>query len=365
MKVTKKQLYKRQTTLAEIGEEGQQKLLQTKVIVVGCGGLGSVAAVYLAASGVGNIHLIDFDSVDASNLHRQVFYKTEDVDQPKSEVLAKHIEAISPFVKVSFSTKAITKNTVLKIIKNADYILDCTDSLPTKYLLNDACVVQDKTLIYGSLYKFDGYVSSFNVKLPKGAYGTNLRDAFPEISEEAIPNCSEIGTLNTIVGIIGLMQANEVLKLVTGIGKPLINQLLIYYSLENMQYKMKLKPSFSKGKISELFKEENYYDATCEIQKEEWLISAEDLRKKLAFGEATRGLHLISVIEDIEVKLPFAVRKKIPLSNLKVKQFKFIAKNEYVIVCHQGISSYTATQQIKEAHPNLKVFSLKGGISNY
>jgi adenylyltransferase/sulfurtransferase len=113
MKVTKKQLYKRQTTLTEIGEEGQQKLLQTKVIVVGCGGLGSVAAVYLAASGIGNIHLIDFDIVDASNLHRQVFYKTEDIGQPKSEILAQHIEAISPFVTISFSTIAITNATVL------------------------------------------------------------------------------------------------------------------------------------------------------------------------------------------------------------------------------------------------------------
>ncbi|MCF6296875.1 MAG: HesA/MoeB/ThiF family protein [Flavobacteriaceae bacterium] len=365
MKITKQQLYKRQTTLSEIGEKGQEKLLKTKVIIVGCGGLGSIAAVYLAASGIGNIHLIDFDMVDASNLHRQVFYKIEDVGKLKSKVLATHIETISPFVKVSFSTKAIAKRNVLKTIQKSDFVVDCTDSLPTKYLLNDACILQDKTLIYGSLYKFDGYISSFNAKNAKGAYGTNLRDAFPKISEEAIPNCSEIGTLNTIVGIIGLMQANEVLKLVTGIGQPLINQLLIYNSLENTQYKMKLKSSFTKEKIMELFKKETYYDAACEIQKEEWLISPKELRQKLAFGEATRDLHLISVIEDTEVKLPFAVRKKIPLSSLKVKQFKFITTDEYVIVCQQGISSYTATQQIKAVYPNLKIFSLKGGTSSY
>ena len=363
MKITKQQLYKRQTTLSEIGEEGQQKLLQTKIIIVGCGGLGSVAAVYLAASGIGNIHLIDFDMVDATNLHRQVFYKTSAIGKLKSEVLAAHIKEISPFVKVSFSTKVITKATVLKVIQKTDYVLDCTDSLPTKYLLNDACVLQDKTLIYGSLYKFDGYVSSFNVKLPKGVYSSNLRDAFPEISTEAIPNCSEIGTLNTIVGVIGLLQANEVLKLVTGIGKPLLNQLLIYNSLENTQHKMKLKPSFTKEKISELFKEENYYDASCEIQDEKLLISAKELREKLAFGEASRGLHIISVIEDTEAKLPFAVRKKISLS--KLKQFKFINKDEYVVVCQRGILSYTATQQIKSVNPNLKVLSLKGGITSY
>jgi len=370
MKITKQQLYKRQTTLAEIGEDGQQKLLQAKIIIVGCGGLGSVVAVYLAASGIGNIHLIDFDMVDASNLHRQVFYKTEDVGKLKSEVLAAHIENISPFVKVSFGTKAITKANVLKVIQKTDYVLDCTDSLPTKYLLNDACVLQDKTLIYGSLYKFDGYVASFNVPQKKGENSTNLRDAFPEISTEAIPNCSEVGTLNTIVGIIGLMQANEVLKLVTDIGKPLINQLLIYNSLENTQHKIKLKSidtchSERKQRISNLFKEEYYYDASCEIQEEKLLITAKELRKKLAFGEATRGLHIISVIEDVEIKLPFAVRKKIPLSKLKIKQFNFITKDEYVIVCQRGISSYTATQQIKSKYPKLKVLSLKGGIIDY
>ena len=148
------------------------------------------------------------------------------------------------------------------------------------------------------------------------------------------------------------------------------NQLLIYNSLENTQYKMKLKSidtrhSERKRRISELFKNEDYYDAACEIQKEEWLISAKDLRQKLAFGEATRGLHLISVIEDTKTKLPFAVRKKIPLSKLKSENLKLKKNDEYVIVCQRGISSYTATQQLKRSYPNLKVFSLKGGIIDY
>ena len=241
MKISKEQLYKRQTTLQEIGESGQQKLLQTKVIVVGCGGLGNAAAVYLAASGIGQLHLVDFDEVSESNLHRQVFYKTEDIGKPKAEALAEYIKTISPFVKVTTSKNPVSKKNVFSLISKADYVLDCTDSLPVKYLLNDACVLKDKSLIYGSLYKFDGYVASFNIKDTKGTYGTNMRDAFPEIGKQNIPNCSEVGTLNTIVGIIGLMQANEVLKLATGIGKPLVNQLLIYNSLENSQFKMNLK----------------------------------------------------------------------------------------------------------------------------
>lgn len=364
-KISKAQLYKRQTTLNEIGEKGQQQLLQTHVAVIGCGGLGSAAAVYLAASGVGNIHLVDYDEVSVSNLHRQVFYTQETIGKPKVEILAKHIHSISPFVTVNTTSKALTKDTVFDIIVKADYILDCTDSLPIKYLINDACVIKGKPLIYGSLYKFDGYVASFNIKQTNDTYSTNLRDAFPEISQEAIPNCAEIGTLNTIVGIIALLQANEVLKLVTGVGKPLINELLIYNSLENSQYKMKLRTNFSKSEIDSIFVKETYYDASCETQDEALLISAKSLQQKLAFGEASQKLHIISVNEDTTLKDPFFIHQKIPLSKLNVQQEKFNASNEYVIVCQKGISSYSATQQIKAKNPHLNVLSLKKGISNY
>ena len=376
MKITPKKLYKRQTTLAEIGDDGQQKLLQTKVVVVGCGGLGSVAAVYLAASGIGTIHLIDFDVVDISNLHRQVFYKTADIGKPKSKILANHIKEISPFVKVTFSTNAISKDTVFKAIDTADFVMDCTDSLPIKYLLNDACVLKDKSLIYGSLYKFDGYVSSFNIKISKTAYGCNLRDAFPEISKEAIPNCSEAGTLNTIVGIIGLMQANEVLKLVTNTGKPLVNQLLIYNSLENTQYKMTLKPdgtchSERKRRFSEIFKTETYYDSSCEIQDESLLITNEELKDELSLRAQSRSFEIVSVIENLNTSLPFEVDIKIPFSQFDaltsyVERSLSTDKNkDFVIVCNRGILSYTATQQLKQHYPDLNVLSLKGGITNY
>lgn len=365
MEITKVQLYKRQITLAEIGEDGQQKLLQTKVVVVGCGGLGSVAAVYLAASGIGTINLVDFDVVDISNLHRQVFYNTEDIGKPKVEILAKHIESISPFVKILCSNKAVSKENVFDLIIKADYVLDCTDSLPIKYLLNDACVLKNKPLIYGSLYKFDGYVSSFNVKTSDSGNSSNLRDAFPEISKEIIPNCSEIGTLNTIVGMIAMMQANEVLKLVTGIGKPLVDKLLIYNSLDNSQYNMKLKSSFSKQKIQKIFEGETYYDANCEVQDKKLLISAKALRQKLSYGEASQKLHIISVNEDTNVKDPFFIHQKIPFSKLDPEKQKFVMDNEYVMVCNKGISSYIATQRIKAAHPNINVLSLKNGITNY
>jgi molybdopterin/thiamine biosynthesis adenylyltransferase/rhodanese-related sulfurtransferase len=365
MKITEEQLYKRQTTLKEVGKQGQQKLLQTHVVVIGCGGLGSAAAVYLAASGVGNIHLVDYDVVDTSNLHRQVFYTTNDIDKSKVSILANHIATISPFVKLIITNKAIDKENVIDVISNVHYVLDCTDSLPIKYLINDACVIKGIPLIYGSLYKFDGYVASFNIKISEKSYSANLRDAFPEISKEAIPNCSEIGTLNTIVGIIGVMQANEVLKMVIGSGKALVNQLLIYNSLENSQYKMKLKNTFTKEKIQRIFDAEIYLDHSCEVQDESLLISAKTLRQKLLFGEASQKLHIISVIENNNAKHPFQVHQKIPLSKFRTSELHFDKNNEYVIVCNKGVSSYIAIQKIKAVHPDLNVLSLKNGITNY
>ena len=365
MKITSQHLYKRQTTLAEIGEGGQQLLLQTKVIVVGCGGLGSVAAVYLAASGIGTIHLVDYDVVDTSNLHRQVFYKTKDIGKSKAEILKYHIESISPFVSVSYSNRAISKDSVFSEIEKYDFVLDCTDSLPTKYLLNDASVLKNKPLIYGSLYKFDGYVASFNVKLPDNSYSANLRDAFPKISKEAIPNCSEVGTLNTIVGMIGLLQANEVLKMVTNIGNPLVDQLLIYNSLENSQYKMKLKRSSTKKRIQQIFKAESYFDAACEPQDERLLISSDELKRELTLPSINKKLKIISIIENSNAATPFKVDDHIPFSEFTIDKIRLNPNEEYIIVCNRGITSYTATLQLKEKYPNLKVLSLKDGIINY
>ncbi len=365
MNFTKKQFYNRQTTLSDFGEIGQEKLQNSKIAIVGCGGLGSVAAVYLAASGIGKIHLIDFDIVNVSNLHRQVFYKTEDIGKSKVMVLANHIQSISPFVEVSSCDKPITKSNIYSQIDDYDVILDCTDSLPTKYLLNDYCVITDQILVYGSLYKNDGYIASFNI--PKGpSHTANLRDAFPKMPDEAIPNCSQIGTLNPIVGIIGLMQSNEVLKIITGVGKPLINQLLIYNSSDNSQFIMKLKTgkandNSSKNSIVKIFKNEDYSDVNCEIQEEKLLISSSELKQKIG-KESTL---IISVIEDVNIQLPFEVSKKIPLSQFNIDSFSIEKSKEYVIVCKKGITSYTATKLLIDKYPELQVLSLKYGIDNY
>ena len=366
-KITKEQLFQRQTTLAEFGWTGQQKLQNAKVVIIGCGGLGNSAAIHLAASGIGSIHLVDMDSIDVSNLHRQVFFTIQQIGKSKAETLAKYIYQISPFVEVSYSNEKVSKLNIFETINGYDLVLDCTDNLSTKYLINDACVLRGKILVYGSLYKFDGYVGSFNTLDDDGNRTANLRDAFPEIPKNSIPNCSDAGTLNTIVGIIGLLQANEVIKIITKIGNPLVNQLLIYNSLDNSQYKMKLKNTFTNTRIQSVFEKENYaeinYDSgSCWNQEEELLISSKELRRRIIEGKNPK---IISVIENVETELPFNVDLKIPLSILDVHKIKFDKNEVHVVVCNKGISSYIAVQRIKEANPNIKVYSLKNGISRY
>ena len=359
MNISKHQIFQRQTTLQEIGESGQQKLQNAKVAVVGCGGLGSVAAVYLAASGIGKLHLINFDVVDVSNLHRQVFYTVDVIGESKAKVLSDHIQKMSPFVDVQVTSKAISKENVEAILGDAEIVLDCTDVLPIKYLLNDYCVLSNKTLVYGSLYKFDGYVATFNLN----GETSNLRDVFPEIPTDNIPNCSTMGTLNSIVGMIGLMQANEVLKIVTGVGSPLVNELLIYNSLDNSQFKMKLKRSFSKERISEIFKNENYQLEFCEVN-DELEISTDDF--KVVLNNQNTSHTIVSVIENINQDLPFEVDFKAPLSEFEDWILENFDENKrYVFVCNRGITSMIATIQIKEEFPNAEVKSLAGGISEF
>tara|TARA_R110001592_G_scaffold190063_2_gene435711 strand:- start:1936 stop:3012 length:1077 start_codon:yes stop_codon:yes gene_type:complete len=356
--IDKNQFFKRQITLSEIGEVGQQKLQNASVLIVGCGGLGGLIAVYLASSGVGKIQLIDFDTVDMTNLHRQVFFSLEDVGKPKAEVLSEFIKKRAPFTEVNFNNKPITKDNVFELIYEVDIVVDGTDSLPTKYLLNDACVIKNKSLVYGSLYKFDGYVATFNVLQKDGTFSSNLRDAFPEMATD-IPNCSATGTLNSIVGMIATQQVNEVLKLITGIGKPLTNELLIYNSLQNTQLKMKLKPTILKEKIAKIFKIQTYVDVACAAQNPEWQISPRELKSKLGDD----NLEIIAVLNDL--KLPFEVQQTIHINKFDADKIIIDSNKTYVIVCQRGFNSYRATEKMKKKYPDLKVLSLTGGISNY
>ena len=358
MNISENQFFKRQITLSEIGEVGQQKLQEASVLIVGCGGLGGSIGVSLAASGIGNIHLIDFDTIAISNLHRQVFYTPDDVGKSKALILAEFIKKRAPYTKVNFTNSPLTKQNVFEIISEVDIVVDATDSLPTKYLLNDACVLKKKPLVYGSLYKFDGYVSTFNILQRDGSYSSNLRDAFPTIAID-VPTCEEVGTLNPIVHMIAAQQVNEVIKLITKIGEPLINELLLYNTLKNTQFKIKLQPTFLRNQIETLFKVETYEGATCSVQNSDWQISSEELQKKL--GDPS--LELIAVLPNL--KLPFHVHQIIPIQNFKPESIEVDFRKTYVMVCQKGMNSEKATKIVKEKYPDLNVFSLTGGISGY
>lgn len=359
MNLNKKDYFQRQTILPEIGRRGQVLLQKAKVLVVGCGGLGSPVAIYLATSGIGEIHLVDFDTVSVSNLHRQVFYKVKDVGQPKAKILTEVIKERAPYTKVTYTNTAVEKNTILDLVSNYDVIVEATDNLPIKYLINDACVLTKKSMVYGSLYKFDGYVATFNVLKESGEFSCNLRDAFPKITTE-IPNCEEAGTLNPIVGIIALMQVNEVIKLITKTGNLLVNQLLIYNALENSQFKLKLKKN-STLNISEIFEESDYSDEYCETQKTNLTISAEDFKRKIT----NNNIEIISILNHTDFKLPFKVHQKIPYKSFDIDTFVPNFDKEYIIVCKKGITSYDIALRLKDKFPELSVLSLFEGINSY
>ena len=358
MEVSRENLYSRQSVLEDFGPEGQERLLKSRVAVIGCGGLGNFVAIQLAASGIGHLHLVDYDRVSESNLHRQVFFGTNDIGKLKAEKLADHIQKITPFVETSLGLEPITKKNISQQLANFDLIVDCTDSLPTKYLLNDFCVLADKILVYGSLYKHDGYVSCFNLPMGENR-SANLRDAFAQPPEKGVPNCSEVGTLNTIVGLIGSLQSNEVIKILSGSGAPLANKMLIYNTKQNRQFSMTLSNRFTKAEIDKLYLSESYFDARCAEQDQELLISAGELKHRMSEVE------ILSVIEDSGRSLPFEVHHKIPYSKFETDQLSIEGRQDLIVVCNKGITSYEITQRIKSLRPDLNVYSLEGGIEKY
>ena len=220
--------YSRHIILPEVGGKGQRKLMASKVLLVGLGGLGSPAALYLAAAGVGTLGLVDFDTVELSNLQRQVIHTTQDLGKPKVVSARETINAINPDVRVEQWPERISAANIREIIQDFDVVLDGTDNFATRFLLNDACVLMGKPLVYGAVFRFEGQVSVF---LPKE--GPCYRCFVPKMPPPgSVPSCQEAGVLGILPGIIGLIQATETLKLLLGIGKPLVGRLLLLDALE-------------------------------------------------------------------------------------------------------------------------------------
>jgi adenylyltransferase/sulfurtransferase len=229
--------YSRHIILPEVGGSGQQKMLEAKVLLLGAGGLGSPAAYYLAAAGIGNLGIVDFDQVDLSNLQRQIIHSTERIGMLKTESAKKTIQALNPDVNVTLYNEKMDSSNIMSLIKDYDYVVDGSDNFPTRYLVNDACVMKNKTLIHGSIYRFEGQVTVF-----KPGDGPCYRCLYPEPPPPGmVPNCQEGGVLGVLAGVIGNLQVVEVLKLILGIGKPLVGKLLIYDALNTEFRNLRLR----------------------------------------------------------------------------------------------------------------------------
>lgn len=239
--------YSRHLILPEFGLEGQKKMKRARVLMIGAGGLGSPFAMYLAAAGVGALGIVDFDVVDYSNLQRQILHRTDAVGKPKTQSAKETLNAINPFVEVIVHETPLTSQNALEIMKDYDVIVDGTDNFPTRYLVNDACVLLGKPNVYGSIFRFEGQVSVFwansreatNGRLPEGAC---YRCLYPEPPPPGlVPSCAEGGVLGVLPGVVGTMQAIETIKIITGIGEPLLNRLLLFDALKMKFRELKLK----------------------------------------------------------------------------------------------------------------------------
>ena len=257
--------YSRHIILPEVGGSGQQKMLEARVLLLGAGGLGSPAAYYLAAAGIGNLGIVDFDRVDLSNLQRQIIHSTERIGMLKTESAKKTIKALNPDVNVTLYNERLDSSNIMNLIEGYDYIVDGSDNFPTRYLVNDACVMRNKTLIHGSIYRFEGQVTVF-----KPGDGPCYRCLYPEPPPPGmVPNCQEGGVLGVLAGVIGNLQVVEVLKLVLGIGKTLVGKLLIYDALNTEFRNLRLRKDENCPICSEkpTIKELVDYEEFCGLQK--------------------------------------------------------------------------------------------------
>jgi adenylyltransferase/sulfurtransferase len=267
-KFTEEQIkrYARHIILPEVGGKGQEKLLNSKVLVIGAGGLGSPAILYLAAAGVGTIGIVDFDVVDFSNLQRQVIHNTERVGTPKVESAKRTVEMLNPDVKVITYNTRISKENIMDIIKDYDVVLDGTDNFPTRFLINDACYFAGKPLVSAAMLRFEGQVSVFDYRMKEKS--PCYRCLFPEPPPPGlVPSCQEAGILGSIGGIMGCIQATEAIKLILGIGEPLVGKLLIMDALSMDFRKVKLRkdPNCPLCGEKPVIKELIEYEQVCDV----------------------------------------------------------------------------------------------------
>ena len=361
--------YSRHLILPEVGAEGQERIKAAKVLLIGSGGLGSPLALYLSAAGVGTIGMVDFDVVDFSNLQRQVIHFTTDVGKPKLQSAAEKIKAINPNVKFVAHKARLTSDNALDIIKDYDVVADGTDNFPTRYLVNDACVMLKKPDVYGSIFRFEGMASVFAPHLGGPCY----RCWYPEPPLPGkVPSCAEAGVLGVICGIIGSIQANEAIKLIIGKGAPLIGRLLRFNALDMTFKELKIPrdpdcPLCGKNPIiTKLIDYNQFCGATqCEIASKKPETSSDDIAVEQVKRMRDRKEDFVFV--DVRNSDERAICKIdgtqfIPLPELP-QRFQELPKDKLIVLhCHHGRRSTRALKFLRsQGYEKLK--SLAGGIN--
>jgi sulfur-carrier protein adenylyltransferase/sulfurtransferase len=352
--------YARHIAIPEFNVEGQKKLKAAKVLVIGSGGLGSPLLLYLAAAGVGHLGIVDFDVVDDSNLQRQVLFTVDDIGESKAETAKERLLKLNPYIEITVYDTAFTTENALEIIKDYDVVADGTDNFPTRYLVNDACVLADKVNVYASIFRFEGQVSVFNYPQEDGTRGPNYRDLFPEPPPPGlVPNCAEGGVLGVLPGIIGSLQASEVLKVITGIGETLSGRLFLFDAADFMTRTLKVAKN-PNTKISGLINYEQFCgvlpkDSDNPLKE----ITVQELK---ALVDGNVDYQLIDVREPFEYEIGNLNGELIPLSQIGTVANKISRDKKVIIHCRSGVRSANAIRELELLYDFDNLYNLKGGI---
>lgn len=345
--------YARHISLENVGLDGQEKLKKAKVLVVGAGGLGAPILQYLTAAGVGTIGIIDHDVVDESNLQRQVIFTISDIGKPKVEVAVERLRQLNPFVHFQSYKKALDSSNALEILSHYDIVIDGTDNFATRYLVNDACILLDTPFVHGSIFKFQGQIAVFNYQ-----NGPSYRCLYPEPPKASeAPNCSEIGVLGVLPGVVGTRMATECIKMILGLGKILTGIVEVVDLLENTNVQMNVQRNESNFKRTALetnYKAMSILDGTLDTR-----ITAKDLKKRL---QSPNDIVLLDVRELFELEIcSLDGVLLIPLQQIPSRMHEISKTQPVVAICHHGIRSAHAINFLREnGWSNLT--NLEGGM---
>nr|HEV7954308.1 molybdopterin-synthase adenylyltransferase MoeB [Candidatus Acidoferrales bacterium] len=356
--------YSRHLIMPEVGMDGQLKLKQARVLMIGAGGLGAPLGLYLAAAGVGRLGIVDFDVVDFTNLQRQVTFSTTDVGRPKSEAAKERLAAMNPAIEITTHETRLTSENALDLFKDYDIIVDGTDNFPTRYLVNDACVLLGKPNVYGSIFRFEGQVSIFGA--PDGPC---YRCLYPEPPPPGlVPSCAEGGVLGVLPGIVGSLQAVETIKLILGAGDPLIGRLLLFDALgmKFRELKLKKNPDCPLCGANRTITKLIDYEEFCGIRGEEAPaavttvpeITPRELKQRLDRGD---DLFVLDVREPHEYQICNINGYLLPLGDLPRRVNELDSSREIVAHCRSGKRSADAAEFLRKAGFR-KIWNLKGGI---